>query len=214
MERVLRNYALVAVLVVWLPARAWAGDMDPALARLSFAPGRGPCPAGGAPCPDNQAFELLASELAVALAPVVDGGAASDGVRGFYLGISTTATPIRADQRYWVRGSRGTDPTDSENHGVDSMLAWNRVDVRKGLPFGFEVGSSLGYGADTSLWVLSAELRLVLFEGFRTGLGALPDVALRGVTQAMFGSSELSVQTRTLDVTVSKPFVIAQRHRV
>jgi hypothetical protein len=190
--------------------------MDPALSRLVYAPGKGTCSmsVGSAPCPDDESFEHLASELAVALSPAVDGGAAGLGARGFYVGVSSTATPIRASERYWAKGTRGADPSDSQNDHVNALLAWNRIDVRKGLPFGLEVGASLGYGADTSLWVMSAQLRAVLFEGFRSGLGALPDVALRGATQVMFGSSELSVYTQVLDVTFSKPFVIATRHRL
>jgi hypothetical protein len=212
---VLRTYALVGVLALWLPARALAGDMDPALSRLQFAPGNGPCSkTQSGPCPDNEAFEQLASELSVALSPVVDQGAASSGARGFYVGISSTTTPIRDDARYWAKGTRGADPGASQNTSVDALSTWNRIDVRKGLPFGLEVGSSLGYGSATSLWVLAAEVRVVLFEGFHSGLGALPDVALRGVTQAMFGSSELSVHTNALDVTISKPFVLGNRQRL
>jgi hypothetical protein len=201
--------------VLALPRFAQAGDMDPALSRLAFASGKGSCLAGGAQfCPDNEAFEQLVSELAVALSPIVTSPAASSGARGFYLGISTTATPIRSGERYWVRGTRGSSLSAEKNTNVDTALAFNRISVRKGLPFGLEIGSALGYGVGTSLWVLSGELRIVLFEGFRSGLGALPDVALRGSTQAMFGSSELSLRTHALDVTLSKPFVLAHSHRL
>jgi hypothetical protein len=215
--RVLRTSGLVAALLaVWLPLRVQADDMDPALSRLVQLAENAPCAATPAAtvCPDHEAFEHLVSELSVALAPPIATGAASTGARGFYVGVSSTATPIRARERYWAKGTRGASPSDEQNRHVDSMLAWNRIDVRKGLPFGLEVGSSLGYGVDTSLWVLSAELRVVVFEGFHSGLGALPDVALRVVTQSMFGSSELSVRTHTLDVTLSKPFVLGGVHRV
>jgi len=75
------------------------------------------------------------------------------------------------------------------------------------LPFGVEVGSSLGFGLNTSLWVFSLEAKLALFEGFRTGLGALPDIAVHGVTQRLIGSSQLSLHTQAVDVTLSKPYV-------
>lgn len=188
--------------------------MDPALSRLSHARGFGTCPAGPQRpdfCPDNESFEHLATELAGALALAVDQGAATGGARGFYLGLSSTLTTIRGDARYWSRGTKGSDPTAFRNVDVDSLLVWNRLDLRKGLPFGFEVGSSVGFGVDTSLWVLSAQLKLALFEGYRTGLGALPDVALRAGTQALVGSSELSVSTQSLDITLSKPFVVLQQ---
>jgi hypothetical protein len=215
--RVLRTPGLVGVLLAcWLPLLARADAMDPALERLVQRAGNGPCaPTSAASvCPDDEAFEHLASELAVSLAPPIASGAATTGPRGFYVGVSSTATPIRSSERYWAKGTRGASLADEQNRRVDGMLAWNRLDVRKGLPFGFELGSSLGYGVDTSLWLLSAELRVAVFEGFHTGLGALPDVALRGATQAMFGTSELSVRTHTLDLTISKPFVVAVRHRV
>jgi len=188
--------------------------MDPALSRLVHASGNGPCPSTREVCPDQESFEHLASELAGATAPVVGRGAATDGPRGFYVGLSSTATTIRSGSRYWSRGTRGSDPTAARNERVDAMLNWNRLDVRKGLPFGFEVGSSLGFGLHTSLWVLSAELKLALFEGFRTGLGALPDVAIRAVTQQLVGGGDVSLRTQALDVTLSKPYVLWQRHVV
>ena len=206
----------VGVVLSVCALRVRADDMDPALTRLVQRAGNGPCmPMNGAAfCPDHEAFEHLASELAVALSPAVETGAAGLGARGFYLGLSSTATPIRAGQRYWAKGTRGSSLGNEQNSSVDSMLAWNRVDIRKGLPFGLELGSSFGYGMNTSLWLLAVQVRAVLFEGFHSGLGALPDIALRGVTQAMFGSSELSVRTHALDVTLSKPFVIFGSHRL
>lgn len=202
--------ALLAV----LPAQARAGDMDPELTRLSQPAGSGGCPATGlaSVCPDNSSFELLATELAGALAPTVSAGAATGGIRGFYVGLSSTASSIRSGQRYWARGTRGADPTAAQNNSVDSLLSFNRLDVRKGLPFGLEVGSSIGFGLHTSLWVIGAELKLALFEGFRSGLGALPDVALRAVAQAVVGSPQLSLQTQAFDITLSKPLVFLQEH--
>jgi hypothetical protein len=126
--------------------------------------------------------------------------------------LSSSASSIRSQQRYWARGTRGADPSAEQNNSVDSLLSFHRLDVRKGLPFGFEVGSSVGVGLNTSLWVIAAELKLALFEGYRSGLGALPEVALRAVTQAVVGSPQLSLQTQALDITLSKPLVVHQEH--
>jgi hypothetical protein len=206
----LQRAALVcALLVCGSPARVQAGDMDPELTRLSQSCG---ADAVASMCPDNASFELLAMELAGALAPTVRSGAATGGERSFYVGLSSAVSSIRGQQRYWARGTRGADPTAMQNDAVDSLLSFHRLDVRKGLPFGFEVGSSVGFGMNTSLWVVAAELKLALFEGFRSGLGALPDVALRAVTQAVVGSTQLSLQTQALDITLSKPFSMHQEH--
>lgn len=193
---------------------ARAGDMDPELSRLSVPAGAGTCPADGLArvCADNASFELLTSELAGALAPMVSSGAATGGARGFYLGLSSTVSTLRSSASYWARGTRGADSTAPKNAGVDALLSYHRLEARKGLPFGLEVGASAGFGLHTSLWVLAAEVKLALFEGFRSGLGALPDVALRAVTQAVVGSPQLSLQTQALDVILSKPLVLRQEH--
>lgn len=206
---------LAVLLLKWMPLSVVeAGEMDPTLSRFALAPGKGGCPEGGPAtrCPDDESFEHLVAELAGGLAPSVGAGAAGAGARGFYVGLSSTATSLRRGESYWSKGTLGGGRSQPSNDSVDAFLMWNRLEVRKGLPFGFELGSSVGFGAHTSLWVLSAELKVALFEGFRSGLGALPDVSLRGVTQTLIGSSELSLHTNAFDVTLSKPFVVAQQY--
>ncbi len=203
-------------LCAW-PRTAWAGDMDLALSRLRFASRDDACVGVGPSgyCPDNEGFERLASELAVALAPAVTQGAATIGPAGFYLGISSAFTPIASDRRYWQRGTRGPSTSiDAVNSSPDSVLTWNRLELRKGLPFGFEIGALVGRGWGTSMWVLGGQLRWALLEGFRSGLGAFPDVAVRAALQTSMGSSQISLQTHALDLTLSKPFVIGQRFRL
>jgi hypothetical protein len=195
------------------PARSRAESMDPELSRLRVPPGKGGCPSTAGFCPNDEAFERLVSDLAVSMAPPVGSGAASLGVRGFSLRLSTSVTPISG--RHWAVGSAGKDAArESFNASPDGVLAWNRVEVHKGLPFGLEFGGSFGQGLDTSLWSFAAELRVALFEGFRSGLGALPDVAVRGAYQWMLGSREMSLQTVAFDVTLSKPYVVAGRHQL
>lgn len=195
------------------PERSLAESMDPELSRLRLPPGKGGCPGAGGFCPNNEAFERIVSDLAVSMAPAVGGGAASLGVRGFSLRLSSSVTPISG--RHWVLGSAGPSAaSDTFNPSPDGALTWNRIELHKGLPFGLEVGGSFGHGLDTSLWGLSAELRVALFEGFRSGLGALPDVAVRGAYQWMLGSREMSLRTIAFDVTLSKPYVVGGRHQL
>jgi hypothetical protein len=195
------------------PERSLADGMDPELSRLRLPPGKGGCPASGPFCPNDEAFERLVSDLGVGVAPAVDGGAASLGLRGFSLELSLSFTPISG--RHWIQGSAGPDAaTHAFNPSPNGMLTWNRLEVRKGLPFGLEVGGVLGHGLDTSLWLLAGEVRASLFEGYRTGLGALPDVAVRAVFQSLLGSPQLALHTWSFDVTLSKPYVVGGRHRL
>jgi hypothetical protein len=201
----------------WLlaPVSVRAHDMDLALSRLR----RGDlCESDGVPeyaihCKDQELFERLVSEYAVAMAPPASGPARTLGVRGFQLTLDMTVTGIRAGELYWVRGTEGSQrlpngATFGQNPAPSPVLLWNRLQVRKGLPFGFEAGASLGQGVDTSFWTLGLLLKWALFEGFRSHLGRLPDVAIQGGYSRSVGSSQATIQLATFDLTLSKPFVV------
>jgi hypothetical protein len=215
MWRTLSRLSVLGLLAYALacPEHCWAESMDPELSRLRLPPGKAGCPSSGGFCPNDEAFERLVSDLSVAMSPAVGSGAAGLGSRGFSLRLASSVTPISG--KHWVLGSAGANAaSESFNASPDGSLVWNRLEIHKGLPFGFEFGGSLGHGIDTSLWSFSGEVRLALFEGFRSGLGALPDVALRGAYQVMLGSREMSLRTIAFDVTLSKPYVIAGRHQL
>jgi len=231
---VLRPALLVACIApaLWLaPLPARADDMDLALSRFRISGDRPNCDnvRGDPPyCADQELFERLVSELAVAMAPPVIGPARTLGPRGFQLSVGTTVTSIEGGQLYWSRGTEGDrgliepvdDPgtddvreneTDSAlgvNESPPSALAWNHVQVRKGLPFGFEAAALLGQGLQTSMWTFGAALKWGIFEGFRTGLGQLPDVSLQVALSRSVGSSQASVQLYAFDLALSKPFAI------
>jgi hypothetical protein len=185
--------------------------MDLALSRLRIAGGAtSDCPRSAQGfCPDQELFERLASELAVAMAPPVHAPARSIGPRALSLGLDTTVTSIEAQQAYWQLGTEGSGGRSANaNLTPGNALVWNRVEARKGLPFGLEAGASLGQGLSTSFWALGLALKWALFEGFRTGIGRLPDVSVQGSMSRSVGSSQAGVQSYALDLTLSKPFVI------
>jgi len=152
------------------------------------------------------------------MAPPSAGPARTVGPRGLQLSLGTTLTGINAGRLYWRRGTEGSLPPrqltneDEGSLGINPspspVLIWNRIEARKGLPFGFEAGAALGQGIDTSLWTLGLSLKWALFEGFRTQLGRLPDVAVQGGYSRSVGSSQATVQQASFDITLSKPFVI------
>lgn len=190
--------------------------MDLALSRLRIVGGVEGCenPINDQQfCPDQELFERLVSELAVSMAPPISAPARSVGPNAFALSFDTTLTSIDADRVYWSAGTEGSgDGVSSEvgnNEDPDSMLVWNRLRARKGLPFGFEAGASLGHGPQTSWWTFGLSLKWSVFEGFRTGLGQAPDVSVEGTVLRGVGSSQATVQLYVLDLTLSKPFVLA-----
>jgi hypothetical protein len=219
----------VALALCTAPRSAHADDMDLALSRLRIASQYPNCDnrSRGTFCADQELFERLVSELAVAMAPAVTGPARTIGPRAFQLTLGTTVTSIEGGQLYWRRGSEGDQGLSQPQDMVDApnapdrpalglnespaaALAWNHLQVRKGLPFGLEAGALLGQGLQTSLWTLGAALKWSLFEGFRTGLGQLPDVALQGAFSRSVGSSQATLHVYAFDLTFSKPFVVEQ----
>ena len=72
----------------------------------------------------------------------------TEGVRGIYVGFESWITGIDNDPdtavgRAWFRAVEGDGmgADTSRSRFVDSVLAWGRFNVRKGLPFGFELGT-------------------------------------------------------------------------
>lgn len=221
MPRTLWLFACVACALLALPAGASAEEMDLALSRLRLARNSSNCPSltRGAYCADQELFERLISELAIAMTPPVVGPARTLGPRGFQLAFGTTVTSIEGGQLYWRRGTEGdrgsTQPDRSGralglNESPQAVLAWNHLQLRKGLPLGLEAVALLGQGMNTSMWTLGAALKWGVFEGFRTGLGQLPDVSLQAAVSRSVGSSQATLHLYAFDLTISKPFVVRQ----
>jgi len=207
---------LILALLFALPT-AHADEMDVTLARLRLqedattVPGTA-CPVGGGVwCRDDDAWTALISQLGTVLAPPVISPARTTGFRGFYLGIETTVTGIDEDSDYWARGTEGDSMSIDRNRFVDSSMAWTRLSFRKGLPFGIELGGSVGRLFSTGLWAWGAEAKISLFEGFREGLpGWIPDISVRGAVTTTTGDREFSLTTAGFDIVLSKPLVLAR----
>lgn len=175
--------------------------------------------------PDNIAFRNMISELGFAVAPTAFHPARTTGIGGFALTLEANYTHVNADAfstatdgtktQYWHAGTQGaSDPNTkafgSKNDSPDSILQVYAMKARKGLPFGFEVAGSLGFIANTSMWVGGADVRWAVFEGFRTGaLGILPDLSVGGGVRTVTGTSKFHLTTVGIDGQVSKPIPLA-----
>jgi hypothetical protein len=179
-----------------------------------------PCNAirGGPPdfCQDDDAYTRVMTQFAASLMPPILTPAGTRGVRGIYVGFETWITGIDTDDSTatgdaWHRAVEGDGMSADTRHSrfVDTVLVWGRLNVRKGLPFGFELGTSLGYLFNTSYFALGAEIRWALFEGFREGVGWIPDVAVRAAVETMVGDGEFNVTIPSFDAILSEPFVVA-----
>lgn len=200
----------VALLVVLVGAStARADGLDPALSRLGTCTDDG---SGGATCVrDDDAWRSFATEFAMGLAPSLAHAADGTGVRGFSLSFETRFTDISEGEDYWANGTEG-DRDDEPNRFVPNTMRFGRLVLRKGLPYGLELGANVGHVFDSSLWTAGAELQWSLFEGFSRGpLGVLPDLAIRGAVNTLVGEGELYITVPSLDFIISKPFTVARR---
>jgi hypothetical protein len=212
----------LGIAVLASTASASAQRMDLALSRLRIAatdPAVDPTttcpPTFGAGltrefCSDEAAWRSLATQFAGAMIPPVLLPAHTRGMRGIYVGLETFITGIDSDADYWARGTEGDTSMTERNRFVDSVLAWNRLNVRKGLPFGFEIGTNVGFLLNTSYWTLGVEIRWSLLEGLRARNSSVyfPSLSVRGAVQTLLGDSELNVTVPSVDVSIGERFIV------
>ncbi len=204
---------LVASALVLVGSLSWATPveaqrMNLALSRLRLEDGVGGC-SGANFCANNEMWSSLATQLSGALIPPLLEPARTRGPRSFYLGVETMLTGIDASQEYWQLGTEGESGTMGDrNRAVDSVLSWTRISIRKPLPFGFELGTSVGYLTNTDYFTLGLEIRWALLEGWTGRDWWVPDLAVRAAVQTLVGDAQFNMTTVALDATLSNSVVI------
>ena len=114
------------------------------------------------------------------------------GVVGFDLGVEMSATRLEHSS-VWRKA------------GFDhSTVYMPRVHVHKGLPFNIDVGASLTAVPDSDIKLMGAEIKYAILPG---GV-ATPAVAIRAAATRLSGVSQLDLNTRSVELTVSKGFLM------
>lgn len=164
--------------------------------------------------PDNELWANLVNELGGALAPSISTPAMTLGIAGVYVGYELAVTNLNRTAPYWGRGTEGSatanvgSGTASIRDRGDAAAIVSRIHVRKGLPFGFELGTQASFLHSSSIWAIGLDLRWAPFEGFRRGVGYLPDFAVRGAVNTVVGQSQLNLTIVDVDASLSKRFSI------
>ena len=153
-------------------------------------------------CADQAAFRELSREFGLVIAPALLAPAETLGYAGFYLGLEGSITTINADNGVWNRAVEDGNPDDV-------FTVWS-IHARKGLPFSFELGTSVSYVAATEDVLLGADVRWAVLEGYRTGWKAyFPDISVRGAVNRLMGDDEMDMTVWSIDVALSHPFSIS-----
>ncbi len=118
--------------------------------------------------------------------------AAPEGLTGFDVGFDVSATNV-AHASAWNIATNGSNV---------STIPMARLRVSKGLPFGFDVGGFYSAAPSTNIKVYGGDIRYAILDG-----GALsPAVGIRAAYSRLTGVNQLSFDTKSLDLSISKGF--------
>jgi len=177
---------------------AQARDNDLVLSRYStFEPE--PCPSNdqelcGQVRPDATSFNNLVVDLGEVFAPRIGHPAETLGQAGFAFGAMASVSFIPNTNDYWQLVVEDKDPPPAFFTG--------HLQVRKGLPFSFEMVGNMSYLSNSEMFAVGADVKWALHEGFFY----MPDVAVRGSVNTILGSEYLNLVTAGWDVSISKNF--------
>jgi hypothetical protein len=147
--------------------------------------------------PNKQLFENLVTDMGQVIAPKIGSPAETLGEAGFALNFQTSLIFIPHEEEHWKIAVEDRDP--------NSSLFMGNLQVRKGLPFSFEVAGNFGYIFNSDMFTLGADLKWALNEGFYY----FPDLAIRGSVNTLLGSPDLNLITAGGDMSLSKSFGIS-----
>jgi hypothetical protein len=139
-------------------------------------------------------FRTLSEDLGAALSYKPVTPAAPLGTIGFDMGVEVTQTDTSKSATAWSHATGGGSSV--------SKVYVPKLHIAKGLPFGIDVAAFYSKVPSTNISLVGAELRYAIVEG---GI-AMPAVAVRGSYTKLGGVDQLSLDTKGLDVSISKGF--------
>lgn len=177
---------------------AMARDNDLVLSRLAtFNPqpcgstGQNIC---GVANPEQDKFNNLVADLGQVFAPRLANPAETLGEAGFALAIMGSVSTIDPNADYWQQAISDGD--------APGAFFTGHVQVRKGLPFSFELAGNMSYLGNSEMFAVGSDIKWALHEGFFF----MPDVAVRGSINTVLGAEYLNLFNVGWDVSVSKDF--------
>jgi hypothetical protein len=141
-------------------------------------------------------FRTLSEDLGAALSYKPVTPAAPLGTIGFDMGVEVTQTDTSKSAQLWSRATNGGSSV--------SKVYVPKLHVAKGLPFGIDVAAFYSKVPSSNISLVGAELRYAILDG---GL-AMPAVAVRGAFTKLGGVDQLSFNTKSVDVSISKGFLM------
>lgn len=142
----------------------------------------------------NDTFQDVVKQAGTVIAYRAIAPAEPQGITGFDLGVEVTAFNVDTD--IW------DEVIDSGD--MPSYLGVPKLHVRKGLPFGIDLGASYAMVPDSNIKVIGGEIQYAIADGSM----ALPAIAVRGHYSTLLGVDDLDLKTYGADAVVSKGILI------
>lgn len=139
----------------------------------------------------NSMFEDVVKQAGTVIAYRGIAPAEPQGLTGFDVGVETSF--FKVDEDVW--NDVGTD--------VPAYLGVPKVHVRKGLPFGIDLGASYSMVPESNIKVIGGEIQYAIMDGSM----ALPALSVRGHYSTLLGVDDLDLKTYGADAVVSKGFL-------
>ncbi len=141
-------------------------------------------------------FRALSEDLGSALSYKPLAPATPLGTTGLDMGVEFTQTDMAKSAAVWSKINDGG--------GSVGNLYLPKFHIDKGLPFGIDVGAFYAKDPASNIALYGGEARYALLGGGITE----PAVAIRGAFTRLSGVSALSLDTRSVDLSVSKGFAM------
>jgi hypothetical protein len=142
-------------------------------------------------------FKKLSTDIGLAISymPLAPAEPLGNKLPGFDIGIEATSVNIDRGESYW------------QNAGVDipSSLVFPKLHAQVGLPFiPIDIGAVYAKVPDSDIEYWGAELKWAIIRGGTV----TPAVAIRGAYTKLQGVDVLDIDTKSLDLSISKGFTI------
>jgi len=134
-------------------------------------------------------FKDLSKEAGAAISYKNTAPAAPLGITGFDAGVEVEAIDIKKGN--W---------NAAFNNDAPSFLYLPKIRVRKGLPFGIDLGAMYSYVPDSNIKLYGFEVSKAILDGSM----ATPALGIRGTYTRLAGVNDLDLQTAGIDASISK----------
>jgi len=139
-------------------------------------------------------FRNFSEDLGSALSYKGVTPAESLGVTGFDVGLEVTSTSLTKSASLWNKVGTGSV----------SNLYVPKLHIAKGLPLDIDIGAFISTIPTTGINLYGGELRWAFLPGSTT----MPAVAVRGSLTKLAGVNQLALDTKGLDISISKGFAM------